>query len=62
MPLAQISIIAGRPYEDKVKLIEKVTAAIVESLDAPRDTVGVLVTEIPGELWGIGGKPKFPLE
>lgn len=56
MPIAHISILAGRTAEQKEQLIEKVTEAIHESLGAPRENVRVLVVELPSTHWGIGGK------
>lgn len=58
MPLAQITIIEGRSAEKKKKLIENVSIAISESLDAPIEAVRVLVQELPASHWGAGGKPK----
>ena len=56
MPFAQIHIIEGRTEEQKRAIIEKVTAALVEAVGAPVDTVRVLISEVPKTQWGIGGK------
>ena len=56
MPFAQIHIIEGRTDEQKRAVIEKVTAALVEAVGAPIETVRVLITEVPKTQWGIGGK------
>ena len=56
MPFAQIHIIEGRTDEQKRAVIEKVTAALVEAVGAPIETVRVLITEVPKSQWGIGGK------
>ncbi|NLW06026.1 MAG: 4-oxalocrotonate tautomerase family protein [Pseudomonadaceae bacterium] len=55
MPIAQIYIMEGRSDEKKEKLIEKITDAMVEALDAPRDVVRVMITEMPKQHFGIGG-------
>ncbi len=55
MPIAQIYIMEGRSDEKKEKLIEKITDAMVEALDAPRDVVRVIITEMPKQHFGIGG-------
>ncbi len=55
MPFAQIHLLEGRTEEQKRAVIEKVTRALVEALDAPIDTVRVLITEVPKANWGIGG-------
>ncbi|CCQ72616.1 2-hydroxymuconate tautomerase [Magnetospira sp. QH-2] len=57
MPFAEITIIEGRSVEKKTALIEKVTDAIVEALDAPKETVRICIREVPADNWGIGGKP-----
>lgn len=56
MPFAQIHILEGRSDDQKRAIIEKVTAALVEAVGAPVDTVRVLITEVPKTQWGIGGK------
>lgn len=56
MPLAQIQIMEGRSEEQKRAVIEKVTAALVEAVGVPIDTVRVIITEVPKAHWGIGGK------
>lgn len=56
MPFAQIHIIEGRTEEQKRAIIEKVTAALVEAVGVPVETVRVLISEVPKTQWGIGGK------
>ncbi|XPV69568.1 MAG: 2-hydroxymuconate tautomerase [Halarcobacter sp.] len=56
MPIATINIIEGRDDEKKEKLIEKVTLAIHESLDAPIETIRVILNEMPKQHYGIAGK------
>ncbi|PPE70334.1 4-oxalocrotonate tautomerase family protein [Caldimonas thermodepolymerans] len=55
MPFAQIFLIEGRTEEQKKAVIEKVTQALVEAVDAPAANVRVLITEVPKENWGIAG-------
>jgi len=55
MPLAQISIAAGRSPEAITRMAKAVSAAIAESLDAPLETVRVLVTEVSADRWFAGG-------
>jgi len=55
MPFAQIHIIEGRTEEQKRAVIEKVTQALVEALDAPKQNVRVMISEVPKGNWGIGG-------
>jgi 4-oxalocrotonate tautomerase len=56
MPLAQISMLEGRSDDQKRAVIEKVTAALVEAVGVPIETVRVVITEVPKTQWGIGGK------
>lgn len=56
MPLVNIQLMEGRPQEKIDLLIKNVTDTVSESLDAPKENVRVIVTEIPKTHWGIGGK------
>lgn len=58
MPIVEITILEGRTPEKKVKLMEKVTDAVVEAIDAPRDAVRIILREIPAEHFAAGGVPK----
>ena len=53
MPFAQIYLIEGRTEEQKRALIEKVTQAIVEAVNAPKENVRVWLHDVPQENWGI---------
>lgn len=55
MPFAQLYILEGRTEEQKRALIEKVTTAIVEAVNAPKENVRVWIHEMPKENWGIAG-------
>lgn len=55
MPFAQIYLMEGRTEEQKRAVIEKVSAALVEAVDAPIANVRVWITEVPKENWGIAG-------
>jgi 4-oxalocrotonate tautomerase len=57
MPFANVFMLEGRTDEQKKAVIEKVTDALVEALDAPRENVRVWIQEIPPTQWGIAGKP-----
>ncbi len=56
MPICQIFLMEGRTVEQKRRLIEKITDAMHESIGAPRESVRVILTEMPKEHFGIGGK------
>jgi 4-oxalocrotonate tautomerase len=55
MPFAQIYMLEGRTAEQKRAVIEKVTAALIEAVGAPKESVRVWIHEMPKENWGIGG-------
>lgn len=55
MPFAQIHMIEGRTEEQKRAVIEKVTAALCEAVGAPKETVRVMILEVPNTNWGIAG-------
>ena len=56
MPFAQIYMLEGRTVEQKKAVIEKVTTALHEAVDAPREHVRVCIVEVPKANWGIAGK------
>mgnify|MGYP001293516930 FL=1 len=56
MPIAQINILEGRTDEQKEALIKEVSEAIVRSLDAPIESVRVIINEMPKQHFGIGGQ------
>lgn len=56
MPIAQLHILEGRSDEQKEMLIEEVTTAIMRALDAPQQSVRVIITEMPKQHFGIGGQ------
>ena len=56
MPIAHLYILEGRPAEKKERLIAEVTDAIHRAIDAPVDSIRVLITEMPKEHFGIAGE------
>ncbi|MDH4458825.1 MAG: 4-oxalocrotonate tautomerase family protein [Nevskia sp.] len=56
MPIAHIHLIEGRSDAQKAAVIDKVTEALVEALGSPRETVRVLIQDVPKANWGIGGQ------
>ncbi|PLR77010.1 4-oxalocrotonate tautomerase [Bacillus sp. V3-13] len=57
MPIINIQIQEGRPREKIAEIIQNVTNTVSETLDAPKENIRVLVTEIPKTHWGKAGKP-----
>jgi 4-oxalocrotonate tautomerase len=62
MPFIEVTMIEGRSAEQKAVLIAKLTDAAHEAVGAPLETIRVCIRELPGENWGIAGKPKGPLK
>lgn len=55
MPIMVVHMMEGRSDEQKERLIEKLTDAAVEALDAPRQSVRVMLQEMPKTHFGVGG-------
>ncbi len=58
MPLVEVTMIEGRPKEKKVALMKRITDAVEETVGAPRETIRVVIREVPAEHWAVGGVPK----
>lgn len=55
MPVVQIEMFEGRTIEQKRKMVDKVTGALVETLDCPKEAVTILIREIKREHFAQGG-------
>jgi 4-oxalocrotonate tautomerase len=58
MPIVEMTMIEGRPFEKKKKMVEAVTDAIVASLGAPRDSVRIIIREVPAWHFAAAGVVK----
>jgi 4-oxalocrotonate tautomerase len=58
MPLIQVTLIAGRSPETKEALIRLLTDGAVEATGAPRESIRVILQEVPAAHWGVGGVTK----
>jgi 4-oxalocrotonate tautomerase len=58
MPLILVTLIEGRSAEAKTALIRGLTDAAVEATAAPRESIRVILQEVPAAHWGVGGVPK----
>lgn len=56
MPIIQAFLLEGRDAEKKAKFIAAVTDAAEQSLGAPRESIRVIITEMPATDFGIAGK------
>lgn len=55
MPIVSIMMIEGRSREQKKAMFKAVTDAIVQTLGAPRDSVRIVINEVPMEHFVVGG-------
>ena len=56
MPIVEIHMLEGRTDEMKEELIFKVTQTVHETLDAPLESIRVIIDEMPLSHYGIAGE------
>jgi 4-oxalocrotonate tautomerase len=57
MPIVHIDLLTGRPPERISALIREVSDAVAHALDAPVESVRIVVNEMQPHQYGVGGKP-----
>jgi 4-oxalocrotonate tautomerase len=55
MPLVQITMLTGRTADQKRKLAQRITDAMVEEAGAPREAIVVAFHEVSKESYASGG-------
>jgi 4-oxalocrotonate tautomerase len=55
MPLIEIHLLKGRTAEQKKKLLASVTEAVVESIDAPLQSIRVWIHEMTEDDYMVAG-------
>lgn len=55
MPVITVNMLEGRTLEQKRRLVEAITAAMVEICEAKPEGISVVIQEIPRENWGQAG-------
>jgi 4-oxalocrotonate tautomerase len=55
MPIVQIELLQGRTTEQKRLLVEKVTEAIVGSVNCPREAVSIIIREMSPDNYANAG-------
>lgn len=55
MPLIEIHLLKGRTAQEKKKLLASVTEAVVESIDAPLQSIRVFIHEMGDEDYMVAG-------
>lgn len=54
MPFIDVTLVAGRTPEQLRTLITRLTDAAVEAIDAPRDSIRVVIREVEPTHWAAG--------
>jgi 4-oxalocrotonate tautomerase len=54
VPLVEVTLVEGRTDEELRALISKLTAAVVDSVGAPKENVRVVLREVPATHWAAG--------
>lgn len=55
MPIVTIKMIEGRTDEQKRNLVEQVTTAVSETVNAPKENVSIIIEEMKKEHYATGG-------
>lgn len=58
MPIVDVTLLVGRSTERKTALIKALTETVVETLEAPPQTVRVILREVSPSHYAVGGKLK----
>jgi len=58
MPIVDITMLEGRSDEKKKAMMRAVTDAIEQSLDAPRESIRIMLREVPAKHFAVAGKTK----
>jgi len=55
MPILQLEILKGRTVEQKREMVRKVTDAITETLNCPKEAVSIIIREMEWENYAKAG-------
>jgi 4-oxalocrotonate tautomerase len=56
MPIIQIELLEGRTIDQKRALVERVTQAVCETINAPAEAVSIIIREMKREDYAKAGK------
>ncbi|QGN54004.1 2-hydroxymuconate tautomerase [Novosphingobium sp. Gsoil 351] len=56
MPIIEVNMLEGRSADDKERLIEALTDAAFNSIGAPRESVRIILREMPAGHFAVGGR------
>ena len=57
MPMIHVYMLEGRTGDQKRRIIEGMTNAMVDVCGSKVERVGVIIHELPADNWGRGGAP-----
>jgi 4-oxalocrotonate tautomerase len=57
MPFVSIRILEGHSQKRKNEISRRVTDAISEIAELPREAIWVVIEDVPGSDWFVGGAP-----
>ncbi|MDX8500342.1 4-oxalocrotonate tautomerase family protein [Mesorhizobium sp. VK4C] len=57
MPFVSIRILEGHSQTRKNEISRRVTEAISEVAELPMEAIWVVIEDVPGSDWFVGGKP-----
>ena len=55
MPIIQVEMLKGRTVEQKRAMVEKVTQAVAETVNCPKEAVKIIIREMDLENFAQGG-------
>lgn len=55
MPILQVELLKGRTIEQKRSMVEKVTQALVETVNCKQEDVKIIIREMELEDYAVGG-------
>lgn len=55
MPIVTVQMLEGRSDDQKRALVEKVTAAVSETIEAPKERISVVIDEMKPTNFGVAG-------
>ncbi|AWE06185.1 4-oxalocrotonate tautomerase [Lysinibacillus sp. 2017] len=56
MPIVQIQLLEGRSAEQKRRIIYEMTETLAQVADVPKESIRIIIQEIPLDHWGIAGE------
>jgi 4-oxalocrotonate tautomerase len=62
MPIVQITLVEGRDDASIKDCIREVARAVHRTLNAPLETIRVVVTQVPGQHFGVGERTRDEID